>query len=136
MQIETMDRASVKLLGEKAEQALAELADSMGVAFSKQNGKFDPIAGTYTFKGEFSLEGSGQAKFERDVLGLPTSGLKADDYGREFNAQGKRFKIIGINLRAPKYPIEVTCFDDGKSYKFRASQVRLALASSQILGVA
>jgi hypothetical protein len=133
--IKTMDKASVKMLAEKAEEALEALAQEMGVTFKRGNGSYDYAAGTFSFKGEFGVEGSGRSKFERDVKYLFKSGLTADDYEREFTSKGKRFKIVGINLRAPKYPVQATCLDDGRSYKFPETSVRLALASSPI-GVA
>ena len=42
-----------------------------------------------------------------------------------FSVQGKSFKLIGFNARAPKLPIQGVCVDTGGSYKHPYRSFRL-----------
>jgi hypothetical protein len=54
-------------------------------------------------------------------------GLKPTDLGKEFVSNGKTFKITGLISRRKKYPIQATCIETGRGFKFGASQVAAAL---------
>ena len=120
MKIETMDRASVKMLATAVEQAMKQVADDFGVTFAYKGGTYDPATGVFTPKGQFSLPDSGRRAFERDAYQF---GLTADQFGATFVSNGQEFRVTGINTRAPKYPIKATCLLSGKPYKFPASVV-------------
>lgn len=61
-------------------------------------------------------------------------GLNPDDLGKTFTHKNHRkgttdkYKITGLNTRAPKYPISATCESTGESYKFPPDLVKRALA--------
>lgn len=57
-------------------------------------------------------------------------GLKPEDLGKVFKSGDKTFKITGLVPRRRKYPIQATCVENGKGYKFGANQVVAALAES------
>ena len=120
MKIETMDRASVKLLASAVEKALQQVADEFGVTYTYKGGTFDPSTGTFAPKSEFSLPDSGRRAFERDAI---LFGLRPEHFGATFVSNGREFRVTGLNARAPKYPIKATCVLDGKPYKFPASVV-------------
>ena len=120
MKIETMDRASVKVLAIAVEQAMKQVAEDFGVTYAYKGGTFDPGTGVFYPKGEFSLPDSGRRAFERDAHQF---GLTSEHFGATFVSNGQEFRVTGINTRAPKYPIKATCLLSGKPYKFPASVV-------------
>lgn len=131
MNITEISRDTVEIIASEAEKTLQKMAEDLGITFERGRGTFDPEGGTFTFKGEFGVQGSGQAKFARDVRLLGESWLTEDDYMRPFNSNGKTFQITGINLRALKYPINGQEIKTGKSYKFPTESVKWAIASER-----
>ena len=129
--VTTIDRATAKAIAERAEQALQNVADELGLTLTYKGGKFDPTTGTFAPKFEFSVETAGESKFAQQVRLLssnyPNEWLTASDFGATFTAQGKQFKIFAINLKAPKFPIQAKCLTDGKNYKFSELSVKIAL---------
>lgn len=65
-----------------------------------------------------------KAKFELLAEGF---GLKPQDYGREFSNGNATFRIVGIEPRRPKYPINVERVSDGRGYKFTPENVAMYL---------
>jgi len=57
-------------------------------------------------------------------------GLKPHDLGRVFVSNGKRYKITGLKPVNRKYPIIADNVETGKSFKFTASNVIIALGSN------
>jgi hypothetical protein len=45
-------------------------------------------------------------------------GLVADDYGAEFMHGGERYRFVGVNPNAPKYPIQGERVIDGRGMRF------------------
>ena len=55
-------------------------------------------------------------------------GLTAADLDREFtDRMGKRYRLIGLNLKARKYPFEVLRLDDNTPMKYTREGVKEAL---------
>jgi hypothetical protein len=50
-------------------------------------------------------------------------GLPADGLGKTVRMMGKTFTIIGLNHRAPKFPVLARCEEDGRNYKLSAPSV-------------
>lgn len=68
------------------------------------------------------------AKAERDFKRWAASyGLKPEWFGETFTSRGTGFRIVGINTRAPKYPVQAERVRDGKGFKFTADGVRTAM---------
>ena len=60
----------------------------------------------------------------------PEYGLQPEDFGREFSSHGERFRITGLNLRRPRFPVSAVRIPDGKGYKFTAEDVAALLQLS------
>jgi hypothetical protein len=58
-------------------------------------------------------------------------GLSPDDYGREFSTGRETFRIVGIETRRPKYPINVERIPDRQGFKFTAENVALCLKAME-----
>lgn len=50
-------------------------------------------------------------------------GLDPEHYGAEFTSNGVKFRLTGLSLNRPKYPITATRVRDGRGFKFGESVV-------------
>ena len=57
-------------------------------------------------------------------------GLEPSDYARTFRTGGETFRITGVNLNRPKYPISAIRIADGKSFKFTPENIAMYLQHS------
>jgi len=116
MKIERIDRASVRVLSDTAERALAAAFEPFGVTVKGSRAKYtNGSTGTITVDLIAAGANPGKESFERAAALL---GFKPEDYGREFIAAGVRYRLTGIDLGKPKYPIQVERVRDGKGFKF------------------
>lgn len=68
------------------------------------------------------------AKAERDFKRwAETYGLKPEWFGQTFTSRGTDYRIVGINTRAPKFPVQVERVHDGRSFKFTAAGVSIGM---------
>ncbi len=58
-------------------------------------------------------------------------GLKPTDYGREFSTGRETFRIVGIEPRRPKYPINVERMPDRTGFKFTAENIAIYLKAAK-----
>ena len=58
-------------------------------------------------------------------------GLSPDDFGREFSTGRETFRIVGIETRRPKYPINVERQPDRQGFKFTAENVAMCLKAME-----
>ena len=105
-------------------EALQAIAKKHGVNIKKGRGSY--TATNWTCKFEVSVvNGSGEVmtkeRIELEKFGAGV-GLK-DAYGKVFELQGKRFKVIGLSLNKPKYPVIGEEVGTGKRYKFTIDSV-------------
>lgn len=54
-------------------------------------------------------------------------GLKPEDLGREFGANGKRYRLTGYSTTKRKFPFVAECLTDGKEYGFTETFIKKAL---------
>jgi NAD-specific glutamate dehydrogenase len=52
--------------------------------------------------------------------------VDADDFGRIIVAKGLRYRLVGINRDADKYPLQTEALDGGPSYRFPLVKLRMA----------
>lgn len=125
MTITEMNKANVERVAESAEAALRIVAKDFGLTLERENGRYDPHAGTFTTKWTFvcSTESGIPTDFSKFA---PLYDLTPDDYGRKFNTTTGTYTICGISPRSRKYPILGKCIKTGKTYKF----TRTAVAAS------
>ena len=130
-QITKIDRKAAQDISKATELALKAVAEQFGINVAIKGGKFDPTTGTFSPKIEFSVEGASRLEWENTVHLLRSNWtdqwLKAEDFGAIITSQGKKYELVGINLRAPKFPINAKCLTDGKTYKLTEAGVKRAL---------
>lgn len=118
--------SACKEFSEAAEVALAELCHEFGVTMTTKGGRFD--ATLYNPRWTFTVlnaESGIPADFSRYAVMF---GLAPADYGRTFVSAGTSYKIVGLNMKAPRYPI-LAERGDGKRFKFPADIVKRLLAA-------
>jgi hypothetical protein len=117
MKIEQMDRPAVKTLSAAIRAALDAVATEYGVNIKVGGGSFDPGAGTFKPKVEVTLDDAAERQWQQWG---PMFGFAVEDFGREFTASGKQFRISGVNLKARKRPILATEVGTDRGYSFDA----------------
>lgn len=123
-----MNRVQARQIGDAVEAAVKEAIKGMGVAYVGRRGTFG--LNDLNIKLEFAdvKGGEVQSRAVTDFKRLCSRyGLEPDDLGREFVSGGVIYTIVGLNTRAPKYPIKCTRQYDGRGFKFTEAQIRFAL---------
>ena len=125
--ITKFDRKAAREFNDEVESLLAYLAKQFNLTLQRGNGRFgaDQLTVKYTFNVK-ATDGTGApADFAVKALRI---GLPADCFGKEFTTfDGKRYKIVGLNLRAKKYPVQCEYLKTGKRYKLGAAAVQYGL---------
>ena len=110
----------LKALRVDIDAALAEVGKKHGVSLTQGNTRYS--VSTFTTKIEGIVLNSSstgttsteQAKYTSEA---PICGIDPASYGKSFIDRGTKFKIVGINRKAKKYPI-IAQNDNGTRYKF------------------
>jgi hypothetical protein len=117
------NRAARNNLRDAIVKALEGVATEHGLTVHVGGGTYSEY--TFAPKVEFSCttEAGAPAGFAYDaeLLGLPR-----DAWGKTFTQRGEEYTIVGINLRARKYP--VLAKSSSGTYKFHAGDVARLLA--------
>ena len=125
----------------EAVELTAELKDAMQLVLEKHGLKLANYHTTYgniyRLKVELSKpnvnddgfdEGTREARDYRDMAGyyrLPVEALFT-----EFSSSGRRWRLMGLNPKARKYPVVAVDTRDGKEYKLTVEMVREALETN------
>lgn len=125
MKIEKFDPPTVKRIAQIAHEAAAAALAEHGLSVAYAGGTYD--VDQFTVKLKITPAGADpeKADFERNAWAL---GLQPGDYGREFRAGGRRYKLVGVNLRRSKFPLSAVDLDTGKRYKLARSMLAALVA--------
>lgn len=119
-----IDRATAAALGKEIETVLrAHFADRPDLSVAYRGGTFD----AFTFKAKLEITAKdGDMTAEKAAFGKMADlfGLKPEDYGREFQAAGRAFRIVGLAPQRPKFAVEAIEVSTGKRFKFTAHVLR------------
>ncbi len=114
--ISKIDRHQCVEIRKAINDAVAPLAERLGVSIHAGNGTYDDFE--CSFKIVIAVEGDGaeRMRFEQycGMFYLP-----ADAYGQTFKAGGRTFTLVGLKPNRPKYPICGSDPTNGKQYKFQ-----------------
>lgn len=106
--ITDLNKKSLTALRPQIDAALAELGERLGLKFTAGSGSYGGAIGH--FKLQIAVddpaikEAADRAEFER-YCGLYQ--LEPTDFGIEFAAGSKRYRLVGLQLSRSKYPIRV-----------------------------
>lgn len=122
------NRSEFELFRNDVNAALKQVATKHGVEI--ECGKisytnFDFTMQLKVVKSDGHVDGK-RGIFEQECI---LFGFKPEDYNREFNANGKSFKLVGFNHKSPKNNCSIYCADDGKTYKCNDEMVRRAFTA-------
>lgn len=114
-----VDSSLLKAARPQIEEALKELGEKLGVTFTVGSGSYDPDGSNGSLKlklAEVREDGVSAEEIEfRKVCSLYE--LQPEDYGKELKIQNETFKLIGLNTRAPKKPVNIQRISDGATFK-------------------
>ena len=127
-----IDRSTIKLIRDRIDAALTDLADELGVTIKVGHASYS--SSNVTYKVEVATESDDGTANTKDAeafrLNAKAWGLSPDDLGKTFAVPRHPrtiYKIIGARPQSWKYPILAET-QNGKVYKFPASSVKAALA--------
>lgn len=117
----TIGRAGVDPIRKIVNETLADVLAEHGLKLELGNARYDDSKIKFGF--EIMLAGA-DPKREAFEMYCEMHGLTPEDFGKVFEANGRRFKLSGYSPRSSKYPFLATALDDGREYKFTESIVR------------
>ncbi len=110
----SLTRAKVKTIRADLDKAFAAIEKKHGVNFSLGTIRFSDTDFRGTLKCVSTDTNAGRKMFERDALRV---GLKKTAYGKTFTHIGRDYRVVGVNTRAKKYPVNVEDVASGGTYK-------------------
>lgn len=113
-------RAKVKTLRSDLDKALAAIEKKHGVEFSIGTIRFSDTDFRGTLKCVSADKDAARKIFERDALRV---GLKKTAYGKTFTHVARDYRVVGVNTRAKKYPVQVEDVATGGTYKMSADML-------------
>jgi hypothetical protein len=123
-----MDRELVKAIQSEVREAVAAVAAKHGLKIAKNTARYGDSYVSFTVTMETVGE-NGESLRDKAVWDSVAHllGLKPEDYGRLFRSGAHSFKLCGISLSSPKYPILAKQLGSFKTFKFPEDIVRVAL---------
>ena len=121
-----MTRKNARQIREKCVENMAQFAEDNGLQIMPASARFGPTS--VTIKLEFARvdpeTGQAQDRKAQAFSQLATAyGLDPDWLGKCFISNGKEFRIVGLNTRAPKFPVMCERTKDGKRFKFKEATI-------------
>jgi hypothetical protein len=122
--IQGWDRATAKQAADVIVAALkaAGLEGTMGVSLRYAGGTYG--SDTFTVKVALTLAEPSPAAAAARAQDAALLNLPADVVGRTFTAQGTEYKVTGLNIGRPRFPVSADRVRDGKAFKFPVDAVR------------
>lgn len=129
-----MDRQKCKKLAGLLEKELKVLESKLGVSINMKGGiGYDDFSMTCKLElidtdavGD-NVTGPLQLAVQQNETFNWFPGLTTDMIGKKFTIRGEEYEFIGIKPKAKKYPIILKRLSNGNSYKFRWSDMEVAM---------
>lgn len=101
---QSFDASSVQVMRKAIEVALEPLGKQFGMEFSVGNIKYTAAK----LNADVSCVIGAKEDYDKTTFEKLCSrfGLKPHHYNQEFEYAGKKYRVIGFNTKAPKYPIK------------------------------
>ena len=121
-----MTRKTAREIREKCVENMAQFAEDNGMQIMPASARFGPTSVTITLEFARIDDETGQPQ-DKKAMAFSRSaflyGLDPDWLGKCFISNGNEFRIVGLNTRAPKYPVVCVRTDNDKTYKFKEATV-------------
>jgi len=135
MTIDFVDRSTVKILLDEAEEALGRIATKHGIIVSRKSCTYSQTEIPVAFKfvvPERTASGDAINPRETEFRKYAARfGLSPDDYGKTFKTYDGAYRVSGIKPRGKKYTVLGEHVDTGRTYKFPAGAVKAGLEPPQ-----
>lgn len=131
--ISRMDSVALSTIKARIEALLEPLKAELGVGAKVGHIKYGPQNCIMSVEcGLIAEDGSVLTRQRDDFMRYAAHfGLKAEDFGREFESRGMRYRIVGLNPGAPRFPILAERCHDKRGFKFPMESVKSKLAVTQ-----
>ena len=120
--IERFSRSSAGDIRDQINAALAPVAKDLGIQLEVGNVVLGGSNATFRVEAAV-LNDAGVAQTQEvrsfELYG-EMYGLEKEDFGGTFTHRGDTFELCGLNMKAPKYPIQAKRLRDGRVYRFVA----------------
>jgi hypothetical protein len=130
LKLKSFDRQTIRLLRERIDSALHQIAQEYGISITAGNARFTPenvrLKLELAVIGENGVESIAAVDFRKYAILL---GLKSEDLGKTFLFRGKPYTIVGAKTSSHKYPI-LAKNKNGKVYKFQSQDVMRLLKTA------
>ena len=125
--IKSIDRRALETIRAAAMPAVAAALAPLGITIKPGRSKFSN-GSTGTLVIELALAGvdTEREDFERYAPLFEFLGLKPEDYGRAFDFNGKRYRLVGLAPGNRTFPV-LAEGPDGERYKFTEDAVLRSL---------
>jgi hypothetical protein len=120
--ISNLNRASLDLVALAIDEALASVGEKYGLQIATGGGTYGGANASLKLKlSVVNADGSvvtEEAQCFKQYIGMYSNGrMTPEDLGKTFVSKGKTYTVIGLMLRAKKYPI-LAQRSDGSKFKF------------------
>lgn len=133
--ITKIGRSEHVLLSTRMAELLAPLEAEFGVKLNVGGGQYGQGTGMVRVNVEVQDTGSGMSASEQTFrLHAGYVGLKPEWFGASFYYNGQEYRVVGLNLGAPKYPVNVERVHDKKAFKMTASMVKIGIEAEVAKG--
>lgn len=109
-----LDRKTIKSIRADLDTAFATIEQKYGVEFSLGAIRFSDTDFRSTLRCKSADSDADRKIFERNALRV---GLKKTSFGKTFKYVGRDYRVVGVNTRAKKYPVQVEDVATGGRYK-------------------
>ncbi|MTH61148.1 hypothetical protein [Paracoccus litorisediminis] len=132
-QIRSFGRVEHGIVSAKVLAALKTLESELGVKFDTAGGMVGQGGGHIKLTVDVQDNGTGLSGAESEFRAYCiTYGLKPEWFGQTFWSQGVQYRVTGLKISRPKFPIEAVRVKDGAAFKFGASTVRRAIEGGAV----
>lgn len=123
MKIEVVDKQSTRVIQQAFLKALETAAAELGVTVKAQGGTM--MSGSVVLK--YKVTGNSPTaianaetmqRHHLELLGFPPETL-----GKSFTSRGTEYRVVGVELGRPKYPIRGARVPDGKIFLFTTEAI-------------
>jgi len=133
----TIDRAFMKTARARIDEALATVADDLGIEIKTGSGSYDREGRFAKLALDLAVKGGDGVTLDRSAIDFQRYatrwGMEPGDLGaRMDDQQGEVLRIVGGRPRASKYPIVLETESTGERLCFAAPMVRAMLGRYRI----
>ena len=131
----TINASTVKVIGAEIDAAIAEVLERHGLEAAPRRIGYDATGFKYSVQVTVvNANDAGVNVSSKEAQGwlvmAPMRGFEDREValaalGSTFTSGGRTFRFNGYKTRSPKRPVVATCMDDGKTYVFPGTALRL-----------